>query len=192
MSIQAVELIKAYRLLNIGATTLISAKHDGMENVMAAAWVGALDYQPPKVTAVIDKIAYTRPLIEKSGYFAIQIPVAAQAELVLAMGESRHDRPDKLANVPLFYPPGFDIPLVQGCAAWLVCRLINEPHNQQAHDLFIGEVVAAWADERIFKHGHWQFDNAPDEWRTLHYVAGGQFYTIGEGFNLKQGPNVGD
>ncbi len=37
MSIQAVELIKAYRLLNIGATTLISAQHDGMENVMAAA-----------------------------------------------------------------------------------------------------------------------------------------------------------
>ena len=100
MSIQAVELIKAYRLLNIGATTLISAKHDGVENVMAAAWVGALDYQPPKVTAVIDKIAYTRPLIEKSGCFAIQIPVAAQAELVLAMGESRHDHPDKLANVP--------------------------------------------------------------------------------------------
>ena len=112
--------------------------------------------------------------------------------------DSAKTLPDKLQRhgVALFAAPGQPAqttpPLVQGCAAWLVCRLIDEPHNQQAHDLFIGEVVAVWADERIFKHGHWQFDNAPDEWRTLHYVAGGQFYAIGKGFNLKQGPNVDD
>mgnify|MGYP006157314425 CR=1 FL=1 len=34
-----------------------------------------------------------------------------------------------------------------GCAAWLVCKLIPEPHNQQSYDLFIAEVVAAWAFE---------------------------------------------
>jgi hypothetical protein len=33
---------------------------------------------------------------------------------------------------------------------------------------------------------------APDTWRSLHDVAGGQFYAIGKGFNLKQGPNVDD
>ena len=69
--------------------------------------------------------------------------------------------------------------LVQGCAAWLLCRVIPEPHNQQAYDLFIGEVLAAWADERVFRNGHWEFDTAPDELRTLHYVAGGQFYATG-------------
>jgi chromate transporter len=42
-----------------------------------------------------------------------------------------------------------DVPLVAGCSAWLVCRLLDEPHNQQAYDLFIGEVIAAWADERV-------------------------------------------
>ena len=47
------------------------------------------------------------------------------------------------------------------------------------YDLFIGEVLAAWADERVFRNGHWEFDTAPDELRTLHYVAGGQFYATG-------------
>ncbi len=80
----------------------------------------------------------------------------------------------------LFYAPDHPTaPLVQGCAAWLVCRVIPEPHNQQTYDLFIGEVVAAWADERVFRNGHWEFDTAPDELRTLHYVAGGQFYATG-------------
>ncbi|MXG38072.1 flavin reductase, partial [Escherichia coli] len=40
MSIQPVELNKAYRLLQVGPTTMISAKNDGIENVMAAAWGG--------------------------------------------------------------------------------------------------------------------------------------------------------
>ncbi len=40
MSVQPVELRKAYRLLQVGSTTMISAKYDGVENVMSAAWVG--------------------------------------------------------------------------------------------------------------------------------------------------------
>ncbi|HBO39484.1 MAG TPA: flavin reductase, partial [Pasteurellaceae bacterium] len=87
-------------------------------------------------------------------------------------------------GVALFYQDGFDVPLVKGCVGWLVCRLIAEPHNQQTHDLFIGEVIGAWADDRVFKNNHWIFDQASDELRTLHYVAGGQFFTIGNKLNI--------
>ncbi len=34
MSVQPVELSKAYRLLQVGSTTMISAKYNGVENVM--------------------------------------------------------------------------------------------------------------------------------------------------------------
>ncbi|MBN6066604.1 flavin reductase family protein [Aggregatibacter actinomycetemcomitans] len=188
MAIKPVELEKYYRLINHGPTTMISAKADGVENVMSASWVCAIDYLPtPKLMIIIDKAAYTRGLIEKSGYFAVQIPVAAQAELVMAMGESRKENPAKLDKLKLFYQDGFDVPLVEGCAAWIVCKVIPEPDNHQKHDLFIGEVLAAWADDRIFNRGHWQFDEAPDELKTLHYIAGGQFYKIGEGVNVAGG-----
>lgn len=70
-------------------------------------------------------------------------------------------------------------PLLEGCAAWLECRLMPEPHNQNQYDLFIGEVVAAWADERVFSDGHWHFDGH-DQLRTLHHVAGGHFLVIGD------------
>ncbi|MFB6349840.1 flavin reductase family protein [Moraxella sp. ZJ142] len=191
MAIQPVEISKFYRLVNHGPTTMISAKHNGVENVMSAAWVCALDFVPQaKLMIVVDKKTFTRPLIEQSGWFAVQIPVAAQAQLVLDMGESRKDLPNKLDKLELFYQDGFDVPLVKGCAAWIVCKLISEPHNQQQHDLFIGEVQATWADDRIFADGHWLFDDAPDELKTLHYVAGGQFYKIGEGLNLERDPDV--
>ena len=77
-------------------------------------------------------------------------PEDMKAALVRGIGtDSAHRVPDKLQRhgVALFEAPGHPAPpLVQGCAAWLVCRVIPEPHNQQTYDLFIGEVVAAWAD----------------------------------------------
>lgn len=104
--------------------------------------------------------------------------------------ESLKDYPNKLNEfgVKLFYQDGFQTPLVEGCVAWLLCKLIPEPHNQEAHDLFIGEVVSAWADDRVFKDGHWQFDDVPIELKTLHYIAGGQFYVIGQGLKVNKGP----
>ena len=65
-------------------------------------------------------------------------------------------------------------------SGWLACRLIPEPHNQQAYDLFIGEVTSAWADARVFNNGHWEFQMAHPLWRSLHRVAGGHFYAIGD------------
>ncbi len=81
VTITPVDLSKAFRLINHGPTTLVSARHDGVDNVMAASWVCALDYAPPKLTVVLDKMARTRELIEKSGQFVIQIPTVAQIAL---------------------------------------------------------------------------------------------------------------
>ena len=187
MSIQPVELSKAYRLLQVGPTTMISSKYNGIEDVMAAAWVGIGG--PGKVIAYIGKQAYTRQLIEKSGYFVVHIPVADQMETVLYVGEhSLATTPDKNKHIPFFYQEGFDLPMVKGCAGYLICKVIPHPENEKELDLFLGETVAAWSDTRVFRDGHWHFDEAPEGLRTVHYVAGGQFYRIGKGTKFDHGP----
>lgn len=181
--IATVLLEKAHRLINHGPTVLVSARHDGVDNVMAAAWACALDYSPPKLTVVLDKSTKTRELVEKSGRFVIQVPTVAQLKLTHELGtRSLSTEPDKLsrAGVKLFEIADHDQPFVTGCSAWLACKLISEPHNQQSYDLFIGEIVAAWADTRVFNNGHWQFEKADPALRSLHYIAGGHFYAIGE------------
>jgi flavin reductase (DIM6/NTAB) family NADH-FMN oxidoreductase RutF len=189
--IAPVPLDKAYRLLNHGPTVLVSAHHDGTDDVMAAAWACALDFAPPKLTVVLDKATRTRELVEAGGTFVIQVPTAAQVTLTHAVGtRSLKDVPDKLARagVELFRMEGHDLPFVAGCSGWLACRLIPEPHNQTTYDLFIGEVVAAWADTRAFADGHWRFETADPDWRSLHYVAGGHFYAIGEALDVEDVP----
>ena len=115
--IAQVPLPKSHRLINHGPTVLVSARHGGVENVMAAAWACALDFAPPKLTVVLDKAAKTRELVEKSGLFAIQVPTVAQLGLTGAVGtHSLASEPNKLAvcGVQLFEMDGFDLPFVTG------------------------------------------------------------------------------
>ena len=182
-----VPLAKAYRLLNHGPTVLVSATHNGQRGIMAAAWNVAIDFDPPKVAVVLAKDSNTRQLVEASGQFVLNLPCVRQAAAVMQVGSvSGHDLSgDKFAHFGLTALPAsaVDSPLLAGCVAWLECRLIPEPHNQQAYDLFLGEVVAAHADSRVFSDGRWHFEGHEDL-RTLHYIAGGEFLVTGQAIHV--------
>jgi flavin reductase (DIM6/NTAB) family NADH-FMN oxidoreductase RutF len=178
-----------YRLLNHGPTILVSSSHNGKHNIMAAAWNMPLDFDPPKICVVIDKNTYTRELIEASGSFAINVPCVAQIGLVTKLGSySGRDLlvSDKFAenNLSTFAAKEISAPLLEGCVAWLECKVIPEPHIQNTYDLFIAEVVAAYADERVFSDGRWHFEGQNqetlDKLRTIHHVAGGAFFATGK------------
>lgn len=179
-----VDLAKAYRLLNHGPTILVTSRHAGRQNIMAAAWNVPLDFVPPKIIVVIDKNTYTRELIEGSGTFAINIPCVAQIDTVQQVGTSSgRDLKDTdkfaLYGLQTFPAKQIDVPLVKGCVGWLECKIILEPHNQNTYDLFIAEVLAAYADQRVFSDGRWHFEG-DDDLRTIHHVAGGSFFATGE------------
>jgi flavin reductase (DIM6/NTAB) family NADH-FMN oxidoreductase RutF len=192
-----VPLAKAYRLLNHGPTVLVSAAHQGQRNIMAAAWAMPLDFDPPKVAVVLDKSTWTRTLLEGAGTFALQVPTRAQLDLTEALGNSsgreivEKEGYDKFAAYGLrtFAGVATDAPLLEDCAAWLECRLLPEPPIQQRYDLFLGEVIAAQADERVFSEGRWHFEGH-DDLRTLHHVAGGHFIVDGEAVDARPLPPV--
>ncbi|MEE9098866.1 flavin reductase family protein [Pseudomonas nitroreducens] len=179
-----VPLPKAYLLLNHGPSTLVTSEHDGVANVMAAAWVMPLDFDPPKLLLVLDRNTWSRHLVEDSGAFVIQLPSRQQAELTLAVGSSNGGEMNKFEQLDIRTARArhIEAPIVEGCVAYLECKVISEPNNQEKYDLFIAEVVAAYADERAFSNGRWHFPN--DELRTIHYQAGGAFFATGEAFQV--------
>jgi flavin reductase (DIM6/NTAB) family NADH-FMN oxidoreductase RutF len=179
---QSVPLDRCTRLLNHGPTVLVSAESEGRRNVMAAAWSMPLDFLPPKVAVVLDKQTFTRTLIEASGHFVLAVPSVALAALTERVGNTSGREVDKFAAGLASAEPGpaTGAPLVDGCLAWLECKRLPEPHIEQAYDLFLGEVVAAWADDRVFRDGRWHFDGVDASLRSLHHVAGGNFLAIGD------------
>lgn len=181
---EPVELSKAYLLLNHGPVTLVTSAHGGRRNVMAASWAMPLDFQPPKVAVVVDGRTLTRDLVEASGEFVLNIPSRALAATVLGAGSQSGREVDKFAALDIATAAAGQVaaPLVEGCLAWLECRVIPEAHNQQRYDLFIAEVVAAWADPAVFAKGRWRFEDCGE--RTIHYLAGGSFFATGEAFEV--------
>ncbi|WP_020653670.1 flavin reductase family protein [Massilia niastensis] len=180
-----VDLEKSYRLLNHGPTVLVSSNHGGTVNVMAAAWSMPLDFQPPKVAVVIDRNTLTRRLVEASGEFALNVPSRELARLTLSVGSVSGRDVDKFsANaVPTFAAEKIGAPLLEDCLGWLECRVIPEPHIQETYDLFLAEVVAAWADPAAFVNGRWNTE--PGGRKSIHYVAGGHFFETGDAFEIE-------
>lgn len=80
-----VELRHASRLLNHGPTVLITSRDETIDrrNVMAAAWSMPVEFEPPRIAIVVDKSAWSRELIERSGKFGIVIPRRGGSQLDL-------------------------------------------------------------------------------------------------------------
>ena len=178
--IAPVPLAKAYRLLNHGPVVLVSSAHGATRNLMAAAWSMPLDFDPPKVAVVIDKSSYTRELVDASGEFVLSLPCRQLAEATLAVGTRSGRTGDKFDALGLATRASSVVaaPGVAGCVGWLECRVLPEPHVQAAYDLFIVEALAAFAEDTAFQNGRWVFADASQ--RTLHHVAGGNYFVTGE------------
>ena len=173
-----VALQHASRLVNHGPTVLVTSAHGTARNVMAAAWSMPVEFTPPRIAIVIDKKTYTRELIAASGGFGVCLPGMALAALTHAVGSESGRAVDKFAHYGLAprIGPVLGIPLLEeGCAAWLECRLIREPHTEDAYDTCFAEIVAAAADERVFKAGHWNFNEGNTELQTIHHLGGGNY-----------------
>jgi flavin reductase (DIM6/NTAB) family NADH-FMN oxidoreductase RutF len=179
---QPVDLSHASRLVNHGPTVLVSALHAGRRNLMAAAWSMPVEFTPPRIAVVIDKSTFTRELVLASGMFALNLPCRANADVAYTVGsvsgrDTVSSGEDKFARYGIgsFEGPVLGLPLVEGCIAWLECRLISEPHAQEAYDTFFCEVVSAQADSRVFANGRWSFRDDNVALHTLHHLGAGLF-----------------
>ena len=180
----SIPLRRSYKLINHGPTTLISSAAGGRRGVMAAAWVMAIDFEPPKIGAVIAAGTFTRELVEASGEFVVNLPPRALAEVTYRAGNSSGRGTDKFEQLGLRTAKADKVaaPLIEGCVGWLECRVLPEPVIQERYDLFVAEVVAAWADDEVFVAGEWSFSD--DARRTIHHLASGTFFAIGEKFTV--------
>lgn len=176
----SVPLRQSCRLINHGPTTLIGSAHQGRRNVMAAAWVMALDFDPPKIAAVIAGDTFTRELVDASGEFTVNLPTGALVDLTYAVGSGTGRGQDKFASFGIRTFAGAKVaaPLIEGCAAWLECRVLPEPKMAKEYDLFLAEVVAAWAEDTVFSSGGWHFPTV--EARTIHHLSKGVFFLTGD------------
>jgi flavin reductase (DIM6/NTAB) family NADH-FMN oxidoreductase RutF len=167
-------LSKVYALLEPGPVVLLTTSIDGKANVMTMSWHMMVDFEPPLVACVVGGGDYSFAALRKTKECVIAIPSADIADLVVKIGNCSGRDVDKFAAFPLTPEPAERVaaPLLAECFANLECRVV-ETRLVDKYNLFILEVVKAWADPK--------YKTA----KTIHHRGYGTFAVDGEIIKLK-------
>ena len=103
---------------------------------MIVSWVSQVSYEPPLVLVAVRKNRYLHDIIQRSGYFGINVIERGQADFLPFFKNT--PRLEKFKNLELF-KVDTGAPLAREALAWLDCGLV-EAINPGDHTLFLGRV----------------------------------------------------
>lgn len=128
---------------------LVSAQHEGVKNVMTAAWSAPASFDPPLIQVAIGTTRFTHDLIMKSREFVLNIVAEEQMELAEFCGNISGREVDKFREREIPFSAGRRVraPVIPGCVANIECRVMSY-HLAGDHTVFVGETVAYQEDKR--------------------------------------------
>ncbi|AMK12823.1 MAG: flavin reductase family protein [Pseudodesulfovibrio sp.] len=125
---------------------------DGKPNFMAMAWVTQANYEPCVMAMAVNQGHASHRAIMETGRYSINIPSVDLVAKTDYAGLVSGNRTDKSALFDVHYGELKDVPLIRECPLALELRLVQ--HVALSHDtLFLGEVAAAWTEERFLTDG---------------------------------------
>jgi flavin reductase (DIM6/NTAB) family NADH-FMN oxidoreductase RutF len=132
--------------------TLVGAEVDGKPNFLAAAWVTRCNPNPPLVLAALGKMHHTNRGIREHREFSVSIPSADLLKHVDYAGLVSGARTDKSGLFETFHGDLKHAPMAKACGVAMECRLV-QVLELTVDELFIGEIVSAYADESCLTDG---------------------------------------
>jgi len=132
--------------------TLLGTKHGDVANFMALGWLSRANGNPPLLVVGINKAHFTTQLIRENRAFSINYPTAGMIQEVDYCGLVSGRREDKSQLFTVEYGELEQAPLIRECPLSLECKLYDI-YEMPTHDLFVGEIIASYADKKILTDG---------------------------------------
>ncbi len=147
---------KAYRLIYPRLVVLVSCidPATGKPNIITIAWATPLSVNPPLAGILVAPRRHSHELISSAREFVINIPTVEILDKAIKCGRVSGRAHDKFSEIRLTAKPAkvLKSPIIEECVAHLECKLVNQITTGD-HTLFVGEVVAAYANEGTFDGG---------------------------------------
>jgi flavin reductase (DIM6/NTAB) family NADH-FMN oxidoreductase RutF len=131
---------------------LAGATVGGKANFLAIGWIARVNYQPPMVAMSLGKGHYTNGGIREHREFSVNVPGLDLLEKTDYCGLVSGREKDKSAIFTLFHGGLKHAPMIRECPLTFACRLVNIV-ELPSNDLFIGEIVEAYAEEACLTNG---------------------------------------
>lgn len=168
-----VELRSALRMIAPGPVTLVTTSYHDQPNVMTASWLQPLSLDPTLIGVAVRPSRLTHEFMMKSEAFAINIPNADLISAVNLCGLISGREKDKWAAASLNPTEAsiVEAPLVAECVGHIECGVIDRV-SWGDHDLFVGRVLAASADDEAFGV---IWDVTSEAGQLLHHLGGDRY-----------------
>ncbi len=125
----------------------------GRATFLAVGWISRVNSRPPMLAMALNKTHYTNGGIRAHKEFSINVPGVDLLEKVDYCGLVSGREADKSKLFEVFYGTLQRAPLIRECPLCLACTLV-ETVSLPSNDLFIGEIVEAYAEESTLTAGH--------------------------------------
>ena len=144
--------IGANALLYPMPVTLVGALVQGRPNFLAVAWVSRVNLNPPILAVALNKVRHTAVGVQENQTFSVNVPGADLVKETDYCGIVSGKEVDKSGLFEIFYGELKTAPMIKQCPMCMECRLI-ETVSLPTHQLFLGEVVGAYTEERYLTNG---------------------------------------
>ena len=171
-------------------TTLVGATVHEKPNFLTVAHVGILNHGTPQYLSIgLGKIHYTNGGIHTHRTFSICLPSEDLMVETDYCGIMSGKKTDKAALFDVFYGELNTAPMIRQCPVNMELRL-HQVLDFPTHDIFVGELVQTYADEKVLTQGKIDvdklrpllFDMASRKYRALGSIVG-DCWSVGK--NLK-------
>src|SRR3972149_1223634 len=144
----AISEADARRLLGGGPVLLVTTAWRGNYNVMPAAFVTPLSFDPPLIGLAVHPSRHTHDMVKYSEEFALNIPSRELLHHCQYLGSVTGRELNKLeiTKLPTFRARRVDAPLLEGCLSYIECGL-EAAYTVGDHTLFVGKVMGAQEEE---------------------------------------------
>jgi flavin reductase (DIM6/NTAB) family NADH-FMN oxidoreductase RutF len=138
---------------------LIGANIEGKPNFEPVAYVGIVEYKPPLISVASYESHYTNIGIKENGVFSVNTPSEEIIEGTDYCGIVSGKEVDKSEVFEVFYGELKNAPMISEAPLNLECKVIKTiaikdlTGAEKGHELFIGEVVNAFAKDEYLTEG---------------------------------------
>ena len=132
--------------------TLVGAMVNDRPNFLAVAWVTRVNYKPPMVAVALGRTHHTNPGIHANKAFSVNIPGVDLMKKTDYCGIVSGSKVDKCGLFTVIKGEVTGAPMIEECRLCMECRLVQTV-DLPADELFIGEIVGAYADPACLTGG---------------------------------------
>lgn len=132
--------------------TLVGSIVKNKPNFMAVGWISRINASPPMLAISLNKAHYTPSGIRENKEFSVNFPTTEMAEQTDYCGLVSGRDQDKSGIFEIFYGELKKAPMIRSCHLCIECKL-HDIYEMPSNNLFIGEIVAGYADDSCLTNG---------------------------------------